>query len=337
MTRVSRKAVNNQREPLSPPRPSRYRRVRFICNLFTHLCCLAMLSLNAMADSDISIVLSDNTEYYHQVADAFRDSVATAHPHLAVELLRSGQVDTTELAVDRLLVTVGTAAANSAQARFPLNPRLSLFVTDSAWQDMAATDADTARHAAVLIDQPLERFIYLAKLLKPESQKIATAFGSLSAPNQAQFDMLARQQGLTLLSVTLQTRDNPVTALSPLFADADIFVAVPDRGLFNQSVARWALFLGYRNKVPVIGFSRAYTQAGALASLQSDPEDIGRQGAAWLDRYLIGDEGLWQAFPPRDFSVVLNPSVARALGIAVGSEDLLHQQLTRLLDGEVSP
>ncbi|MCK9467828.1 MAG: hypothetical protein M0Q49_00315 [Porticoccaceae bacterium] len=312
------------------------------------------MSAPALASTDMSIVLSDDSEHYHQVAQAFRQAVASRHPRLTMRLLRSAQLESTTLPATHLLVTIGTEAAVNALTHFSSNPRLNLFITSSTWRDLTAGASTPYQQAAILVDQPLERFIHLALLIKPDSRILATAFGDHSSRQRELFAALARQHKLSVADTLLHTRDNPITALTPLFSDADVFIAVPDRGLFNQSVARWALFLGYRHKVPVIGFSRAYAKAGALVSLQSDPFDIGRQGAAWLDRYLAWQkvqptnqelfepakqseqERLWRAFPPRDFSVALNPSVARALGITVGSEDWLHQQLTQRLSADLN-
>jgi len=321
------------------------------------LLCLILLALTsalALASTDLSIVLSDDSEHYHQVAQAFRQAVASRHPRLTMRLLRSDQLESTTLPATHLLITIGTEAAVNALTHFSSNPRLNLFITDSTWRELAAATSNHYRQAAILVDQPLERFIHLALLIKPDSQILATAFGDLSSRQREHFAALAQQHKLSVVDTLLHTRDNPIAALTPLFSAADVFVAMPDRGLFNQSVARWALFLGYRHKVPVIGFSRAYAKAGALVSLQSDPLDIGRQGAAWLDRYLAlqtgqltnqeltgqaqpsEQESLWRAFSPRDFSVALNPSVARALGITVGSEDWLHQQLTQRLSADLN-
>lgn len=333
----------------------------FLVRMITPWALLALLvvaSSSAFPQDSLSIVLSDDSEHYRQVALAFHEVVTARHPQLDIQVMGKGQLKEGTIPLQQLLVTIGTDAALDARSRFPANPRLNLFITESAWRDLDRTPSPDQRQAAILVDQPLERFLHLALLLKPDAKVVATAFGEVSYRQREQFVALAQQHGLSLIDILLHDRDNPVTALTPLFSASDIFIAVPDRGLFNQSVARWALFLGYRHKVPVVGFSRAYTQAGALVSLQSDPAAVGRQGAAWLDRYLLWqnsqastsaqpavtsenkpseDHDLWRAFPPQDFSVALNPFVARALDIVTGSEDWLHQQLSRRLDAEPSP
>ena len=339
MTRASRKATNHMADVVDPGWAAS--KIRLGAPTFLAIIALWLLlaPLGARADRALCLVLSADKDYYLEAAEAFRRTVATTHPALVMGEGRASALETLAPARDELLVALGTEATAKVLTRFPDNPVLSLFVTKSAWQELMATERQRGAPTAVIfMDQPMDRFIHLAALLKPSARTLATVFGPVSALEQPTFSAEARAQGFELVSSHLGSKDNPVAALTPLFKRGDLFVALPDQGLFNRTVARWALYLGFKYKVPLVGFSRSYTEAGALASLLTSPEDIGRQGGEWLDDYLSGrDQSPWNEIPPRYFSLEINPSVARALGIDIPSEEALYQQLVERLDQDRQP
>ena len=59
--------------------------------------------------------------------------------------------------------------------------------------------------------------------------------------------------------------------------DSDVLIALPDPIVFNLRTTRNILLSTYRKRVPVIGFSKSYVKAGALAAIYSTPEFIGKQ------------------------------------------------------------
>ena len=96
--------------------------------------------------------------------------------------------------------------------------------------------------------------------------------------------------------------------------------------MLNRAIAKWILYLSFQHKVPVIGFSKAYTNAGALASVYSSPEGVGKHAgeliSSWLKR---GDEGIWEPQYPRYYTLSTNPAVARSLDITLPPESELYE------------
>jgi ABC-type uncharacterized transport system substrate-binding protein len=112
-------------------------------------------------------------------------------------------------------------------------------------------------------------------------------------------------------------------------------LAVPDPAVLTPNSAKWLLFTAYQRGVPVLGFSKAYVNAGALGAVYSSPDQIGRQAAeiaARLERDAFSNLG--PSVYPTYFSVALNRSVARSLRLDVPDEVEL---LRKLNAPEVSP
>ncbi|MDO9189477.1 MAG: ABC transporter substrate binding protein, partial [Sulfurimicrobium sp.] len=120
-----------------------------------------------------------------------------------------------------------------------------------------------------------------------------------------------------------------------VLADSDVLLAVPDPLVFNKGTVQSLLLTTYRYQDPVIGFSHAYVKAGALASVHTMPEQVGRQAADVILRTL-GSRPAWLPPPenPKYFSVSVNYQVARSLGLSIGDETVLLQKLKRASESQ---
>jgi putative tryptophan/tyrosine transport system substrate-binding protein len=85
------------------------------------------------------------------------------------------------------------------------------------------------------------------------------------------------------------------------------------------------ILLADRNKVPTVGSLSRFARDGGLLSYASDPLDIFRRSAAYVDRILRGAKP--SELPvqlPIKFVMALNAKTAKALGLTVPSSILLR-------------
>jgi len=185
--------------------------------------------------------------------------------------------------------------------------------------------------AAIYLDQPSKRLITLACLLKPEAKKFGTIFGPISKNIQPEIEQVTTARGIKLNYDFLSKEDNPVAALKPVVTASELFIAIPDHAILNRAIARWILHLGFQHNIPVIGFSNAYTNAGAIASVYSSPENIGRHAAELIASWLKNnDSSIWNPQYPRYYTISTNPAVARSLGISLPEEKELYTKFKQM-------
>ena len=208
----------------------------------------------------------------------------------------------------------------------------------AAWDELCASLPGSGRRAAVVIDQPLERALSLGQLLVPSARRVSAVFGPVSVSTRPQLIEAVQRRGMELIYADMDSDDNPIGVLSPLVQKTDLFIAVADRAVFNKSVAKWLLYLSFRQKVSVIGFSQSYAKAGALGAVYSSPENIGRHGAE-LMMSLLASEGsepiadeLWRTNYPKYYTLEVNREVARALNISVPEFEVLYREFQLLLE-----
>jgi len=283
---------------------------------------------------DIHVVVSGNAPYYLETMEYLREHLEEQRPGLVVRAHRANDDFQASLKTTDLLITIGAAAFLAQRAREPQRVALHLFITRDFWVQQQAIYPGLARHAGIVLDQPPGRQVALARALLPHARTLAVVAGPLGLRDLE--EVRARAEALDFEPVigTLAAKDNPLLVLPALVEAADAVVVLPDSADFNGAVARWLLQLSFRTRVPVIGFSRAYAQSGALASVHTAPENVGREGAArvltWLDSGIL--QGGMQY--PEQYSLTTNPDVARTFGVRLPDETTGWQRLEAMLGGQ---
>ena len=105
-------------------------------------------------------------------------------------------------------------------------------------------------------------------------------------------------------------------------------VVLPDPEVSSDKNVYPLLLSSYRRGIPVIGFSKAYVHAGALAAVYSTPQQLGQQTATMIIHFLQSNPRHFPPpQPPVDFQISVNPSVARSLGLTMPDEQALYQHV----------
>ncbi|MDP2134515.1 MAG: ABC transporter substrate binding protein [Sulfuritalea sp.] len=223
------------------------------------------------------------------------------------------------------IVTVGTAAQRGMQDLFMRDttppPLLSILVPVLAFERMADPARVRARLiSAVFVDQPPERQMELVRLALPGIRKVGMLFSADFKAQAAALERAAAERGLQLLALPVDS-GGLFAGLQSLLPDVDVLLAQPDPIVFNSQTAANILMAAYRRKLPLIGFSPAYAKAGAMLALYSTPAQIGRRGGELLGQALSGGV-LPHPQGPREFTVSVNPDVARSLGFVLDEAQL---------------
>lgn len=263
------------------------------------------------AEARIEVILSENTVVYRQVAEQVQ-----RHLQFNSNLIWSVRdLDTAATGQSpQLLVAIGTRAAQELAKKPQPAPVLCIFLPKTAYQEISFPPETL--HSALFLDQPLSRLFTLTeKILSPRNQvAIITSANTPYSPQR--LEKSAQQAGLHLHTHTLTENENPLEALDPLFRDADAFLALPDQSALSYATVKWILYLSYKYRKPVVGFSEKFTDAGALISLYASPEDVGEDTAQIIETWL---QGAAKSLPPpaygNGFSLSINKAIARGLNM----------------------
>ena len=289
--------------------------------------CLAMGG-QALAEQ-VAVVLSEDSAPYQEVYQVVRAHLAE-RGH-AVQQAYAVGLAAAALSKSRLTVAVGVRAAESLAVQPLRTPVLAVLVPQS-WYVGGGRNrlSDSGRRiaSAIFLDQPPERQAHLVRLAFPDAQRVGVLTGAGQPLLLNELDDALRTQRLGLVWQELQPDTRLIGPLEQILASADLLLAVPDPQVFNRNTAQSLFLTSYRYRVPVLGYSRSLTRAGALLSLHSSPAQIGRQAGEWINQALAaGSLRLPLPAHPAYFDVSINEQVARSLGFVLPPESVLEKQL----------
>lgn len=299
-----------------------------------------LLCGGALAGDVVALLLSENGGHYTEYAEALRRTLAAppGRPLRVIELPPGGErPGEAQLAGVETIVAVGVRAMRTAAAWDGVPPVLNVLVPRTSFEKTLAESGRLRRRtqfSAIHLDQPLARQLNLIRLILPGKTRVAALVGPDSAQLLPRLRPAIARAGLEIASDEIAAEAEIIPALSRLLATADVLLALPDTVVFTRDTARSILLTTYRHQKPLIGFSQGYVNAGALAAVYSTPEQIARQTAELLRALPPGRAALPSPVAPTDFSVAVNRSVARALGLDLPSDAALKSALAGLPEAE---
>ena len=282
------------------------------------------------SSKELLIILSENQNIHNEVASQILEAL-----DLNSEIrLHSEHATSEDHYKDLIIVSIGTRACDTGLENIRHDDILICTLIPAQSYHALLTKHKQVRNiqnkiTAVFMDQPIERQIRLAKLIAPDAKSIGAVFGQTSISQRSNFERYGQALNFVTHHAFLDETQNPVQILTPLIQRSDVFLAIPDNANFNRSVSRWALYITLRNKIPLIGFSASYSEAGAVVSLYSTTEQLALQTRETLVNLLIHGN-LAPASFPKEFTIMVNDSTARTLRMNLPDTEFLTEQLKEI-------
>ncbi len=301
---------------------------------------LLLACLQYAQAAGILVVASSGADLYSRFIETFTASLATGNPasgtpEVAVIYLDEREVTGDDLAASSVTVTVGTHAARTVSALDPAVPVLYTIIPESVYRELASSSGTCTTRSAIFLDQPLARQAALAQALFPAAKKYGVLLGPTSSQRQPEIDALRKVTDRILVVNSAGFEADIAKATNGLLYRIDLLLAVNDPLVLNRENAKWLLYSTYQHRLPVIGFSRAYVNAGAAGAVFSEPEQMARQAAEMLLRRTADAAACLPAAGfPVYFSVAINQSVCNSLGGAICNEETLVDLVTRKESGK---
>lgn len=287
------------------------------------------------AEKNILVLLSREQAEYQEVADSLRQTLTQlSGQSIAVHVaaLPDGArrlADGANPPPD-MIVAVGTQASRLTAPQSSSIPVLHALLPRQTYLELARDrNHDRARrHTAIYLDQPLRRQLNLIGFALPEHTRIAAILGPATMALEAELATAARDRDLHLQTGHLSEPQELIPLLRDVLENSDVLLALPDPLVFNSDTIHHLLVTTYHRKIPVIGFSRAFVEAGALLAVYSTPAQTGRQAAEIVQQALRAPA---RALPPpqypKYFTIAVNRRVAASLGLEVPDEQILLNRL----------
>ena len=188
-----------------------------------------------------------------------------------------------------LLITVGSFATGYTARQFPdkpivfatvMNPEASGFVASMARPGGNIT-------GAALDIPPDIQFTYIKKVIG-NLKTLGVLYSRETENVIRQAEIAARQLGIRLAAIRIDSERQIPQALDSLCAISDALWSVADQTIFTPQSTPHIILQTLRHRIPLMGFSRTVVEAGGLFTLDFDFKDIGRQAGEIAVHVLTG-------------------------------------------------
>jgi putative tryptophan/tyrosine transport system substrate-binding protein len=282
---------------------------------------LALATGTVLCAESVVIVLSDQKGPVTEFAQALDDALRRTLPQVGVRTV--GAADVEGLGDARLVIAAGSAAQAAVIARPDRPPVLAVLAPRASFERQFSR---AGRVAALYLDHPEERQLALIAMLPAQPSSVAFVASPASGVSAQRLRSAAQRLDMRINEFPVTGERDAARAIQEATSQSEVLLAHPDPAVFNTQTIQSVLLTTYRARVPVVGFSSAYTRAGALMSLHSSAQQLAEQTADMARQAL--QSGLLPASQyPRDYEVSVNRQVARSLGIEVPAESVLVERL----------
>lgn len=283
---------------------------------------LMTLALPVQAGS-IMLILSDKGGVYGEFAKSLEESLSGSNWNVSATLLP----DSTAVAgpAPDLIVTVGVEALKRAWAKGDPTPIVATLLPKLNYERIVPqARRGTPKITAIFLDQPPARQAVFLRQLLPGQKQAGMLLSSETKHLSSQYRHAFANSNLTLESEESERSETLLPALNALLGRSAFLLAIPDSTIYQRTNIKAILITAFRHQKPVIGYSPAFVNAGALAALHTTPAQIARQTA---DMIVSNGTNLPPPVGPNQFAIAINPTVAQALGLNISDESAIRRAM----------
>ena len=265
---------------------------------------------------NVALALSAQDGPYAEFATNFRNAISGSSWKISAQ----GGVENLDTAPERtdLIIAIGSGALRQILARPGSTPVIATLIPRLSYEKLLAESVNRNRRiTAIWLDQPASRQAAFLRHLLPGKTHIGMLLSNETRAQAAQFRQPFAAAGLTLDSEDSESDRSLLPALNTLLGRVNILFAIPDSTIYNRDNIKSVLITTYRHQRPVVAFSPAFVNAGALAALYSTPAQIARQTVEIMQ---FSGATLPPPTSPNQFAILINQNVADALNISIQDE-----------------
>lgn len=189
----------------------------------------------------------------------------------------------------QLFITVGSYATEQVSAVFPGKPIIFATVMNPlASGFVASMERPGGYITGAALDIPCDKQFHYFKRVVSGIRRIGVLYSSETENIIRQAKVAAQELGITLVALKVENEKEIPAAIDSLCRVADALWSVADHTVYTPQSTKHIILQTLRNRIPMMGFSRALVEAGGLFTLDFDFKDIGRQAGDIARRVLSG-------------------------------------------------
>jgi len=305
--------------PAAPRAAVRRRSWARVCALTAAVACSCLFQSHSCLGGAVSVsaIFTSDADAYRQAWNGFKNELAAENVTVSASEFILADDNGKEIAAEinrqrpDLALTFGTKASRLATGSIARTPVIFCMVLDPTGMFHSNT-------AGIMMEVSPETKLQMIRRILPGARRIGTIYSSETFLAYAKILEECDQMGMSLVAKKVDSENDLAAAVKEISRKSDCLVMLPDTKIFTPASVKAVLLESLRAKFPVIGLSSHYTKAGALFSLDSDYNEVGKQAAEIAVRILRGEDPRNIAPElPRKCRLSVNLAVAQRMGIDI--------------------
>lgn len=223
---------------------------------------------------------------------------------------------------DQLIIAIGKEAIESANIHYSDIDKL-LITSNPAIRPNKS-------QAILYMTQPYCRQVNLIKLLNEDWNNIGILTTESETTETKDIQHCTKTYGMDVHSFLIRSKLNFTQDVKNALTNSDVLLALPNNTIFNRHTVKNILLTSYRLGKPVIGFSKSFVSAGAIAAVHSTEQQIANSSSQIIQHYLEHNNTFKHKINyPMQFDIAINKQVFRALQISMPDLSRIKQNLIK--------
>ncbi|HEY6873555.1 MAG TPA: ABC transporter substrate binding protein [Geobacteraceae bacterium] len=286
--------------------------------LFLVITAIILLGSTAARAHDVLIIQGLRVKPYDEAVRGFRSTCDAATRRLYLPDMEG--TDITRLIREekpRLILAVGADALKKVR---PVRnvPIVYLMVVNP--QPIVKGNRNIT---GIAMNLPPEKFLDLVMRLSPRPKVVGIIYDPAKTGQLVKrAQQAARARGIEIMARDVGSPKEVPEALNGMKGVIDTLWMLPDTTVVTPETVELFLLASQENRVPVIAFAAKYVEMGAVAALDIDGVDQGKQAGEMAARILDGTAVTdLPGAEARSATVKVNRNVARKIGISLDNID----------------
>ena len=297
----------------------------FIFYLILTIPCVTLAATGKFDESaqsnSLRIIYSSNNKLHAGLIKKISSELAKKDSELVILQEALGDKHTANIKNTDVIIAVGTEAAKIANRQYPKTAKLFI-------------STETSKHkvdnnnAVLYMTQPYCKQILFIKLINKDWHKISLLIGQSEPHDIKKIQACASRYGMKIYTVQTAAQEKMTLDVKDALRHSDVLLALPGSTVYNSRTVKNILLTSYRYRKPVIGFSKNFVNAGALASVHSTAEQIAQSASILITHYFEQGHRFENTINyPTLFDIAINRQVFRALELSAPNVSKLKKTL----------
>ncbi len=275
---------------------------------------------SASNTTSVSIIINPKSSINKSTINQIKQTLST-HENFNISVYTTDEINSLNSNNTNYAISLGEEPAKKIISLNPDFPVIFTFISEEKTKNILRNNDKNKYHVISMI-QPASRTLKLATLLLNKKAKIGLTKGALSRDLINDFKKEAKNKNISLVIKDTKNHSAPIDAMRDSLQESDLYIATYDPEILSRHTIKWLLYLAYKKNKPLIGYSEAYTRAGAVGAIFSSPKQLAKQSAEWIIN-LQNKNNLAEKTYPQYFTVSINQRTQRSLLLnRISSEEI---------------